>query len=97
MIVVLKDARTIIAMPDGQYFINRSGCAAMAKGGSGDVLSGIIGGLLAQGLSAQEAAVLGVYLHGLAGEEAERKKGRYSVLARDLAEMIGKAIEKVEE
>ena len=96
VIVVLKDARTIIAFPDGQYFINCSGCAAMAKGGSGDVLSGILGGLLAQGLSAKEAAVLGVFLHGLAGEEAEKEKGSYSVLARDLAAYLGKAISSIQ-
>ena len=60
----------------------------MAKGGSGDVLTGVIAGLIAQGLSAGEAARLGVYIHGLAGDSAREHLGAYSVIARDLLDHI---------
>lgn len=69
-VVVLKGAPTVIACPDGNVYVNTTGCSAMATGGSGDVLTGIIAGLAAQGITLQEAAVCGVYLHGLAGEIA---------------------------
>ncbi len=94
-IVVLKDARTVIAHPDGRVYINTTGCAAMAKGGSGDVLSGIIGGLLSQGAEPFDAAVLGVYLHGLAGEIAGRKHGAYSTLAGEICDCIRDAFDEV--
>ena len=83
---VLKDAATVVAGKDGNLYINSSGCAAMAKGGAGDVLSGVIGGLLAQGMDEAEAAFLGVYLHGKAGEKAAESQGDRAVLARDLAD-----------
>lgn len=94
---VLKDARTCIFSPGEHPFVNLSGNAAMAKAGSGDVLAGVITGLLAQKMSCFDAAVLGVYLHGLAGDEAKREKGSYSVLARDLAENIGTVLKRLEE
>ena len=94
---VLKDARTCIFSPGENPFVNLSGNAAMAKAGSGDVLAGVITGLLAQKMSCFDAAVLGVYLHGLAGDEAKREKGSYSVLARDLAENIGTVLKRLEE
>ena len=68
--------------------INTSGSSAMAKGGSGDVLSGVIGGLLVQGMSRVEAAAWGVYLHGLAGEKAAKKQGERAVMAQELAEAL---------
>ena len=83
-VVVLKDARTIIASPNGDVYINLTGNNAMAKGGSGDVLTGIICGFLAGGLDILTAARLGVYCHGLAGDAAAKEKGYYSVLAGDL-------------
>lgn len=89
LVCVLKDARTVTALPDGTAYINTAGCSAMAKGGSGDVLAGILAGLVAQGMPVQEAAPLGVYVHGLAGEAAAAKTGAYSVLARDLADALG--------
>lgn len=64
----------------------------MAKAGSGDVLAGMTAGLLAQGLACHEAAVLGTYLHGRAGEYAAEEKGIYSILARDIAENIGEVV-----
>ena len=69
----------------------------MAKAGAGDVLAGLTAGLLAQGLPGWEAAVLGVYLHGLAGERAAADKGMYSVLARDIIDGIGMTWKSLEE
>lgn len=89
---VLKDAATVTARKDGKVFVNRSGSPAMAKGGSGDVLCGVIAGLLGLGLEESEAASLGVYVHGLAGELAADKYGVHSVLAGELADQIGEVI-----
>lgn len=83
-IFVLKDARTIVSDGSSPTYINMSGNHGMATGGSGDVLTGIICGLLAGGLPALEAARLGVYCHGLAGEEAAKTKGYYGLIAGDL-------------
>lgn len=88
VILTLKDARTVIALPDGKIYINCSGTNGMATGGSGDVLAGVIAGLLAQGNVAEQATPLGVYLHGLAGERAAEKTGTYSMLARNILEGI---------
>ncbi|MCB7303224.1 bifunctional ADP-dependent NAD(P)H-hydrate dehydratase/NAD(P)H-hydrate epimerase [Bariatricus massiliensis] len=96
-VCVLKDARTLAAAREKQLFINTSGNAAMAKAGAGDVLAGLTAGLLAQGLPGWEAAVLGVYLHGLAGERAAADKGMYSVLARDIIDGIGMTWKSLEE
>lgn len=85
---VLKDSRTLIGEAGKWTCVNTSGCQALAKGGSGDVLCGVIAGLLAQGISTFEAATLGTYIHGLSGETAAREKNRYSILARDLLENL---------
>lgn len=71
--LVLKGNNSIIAFPDGEVFINPTGNAGMAKGGSGDVLAGITGAFLAQGMTAQKAAVCAAYIHGLCGDELARK------------------------
>jgi NAD(P)H-hydrate epimerase len=84
VVLVLKGARTITASPDGRVRINASGHAGMASGGMGDVLTGLIGGLLAQGMQAAEAAALGVYLHGLAGDRLYDRFGDAGLLAGDL-------------
>lgn len=89
---VLKDAATIVARKDGKIYVNMSGTPAMAKGGSGDVLCGVIAGFLALGMEECEAASLGVYVHGLAGEAAEKKTGTHSVLASELADCVGEVI-----
>lgn len=91
--VVLKGAGTVIAAPDGGAFINTTGSPGMATGGTGDVLSGMIGGLLAQG--SDHAANAAVYLHGRAGELAAEKLGEAAMLATDLADSIGGAIQEV--
>ncbi|GGP42639.1 hypothetical protein GCM10009347_07950 [Shewanella algicola] len=94
-IVVLKGHNSVIS--DGEYaFINPTGNNALAKAGSGDVLTGIIGGFCAQGLSPLNAACLGVYLHGLSGDLAAQALSEYSVLASDLLEYITQAIKQIE-
>ncbi|MGN0353664.1 MAG: NAD(P)H-hydrate dehydratase [Muricoprocola sp.] len=87
VITVLKDYQTVVS--DGkECYVNLSGNHGMATGGSGDVLSGIIGGLLAQELDVFEAAKLGVYIHGLAGDRAMEQRGAYSMMASDIADSI---------
>ena len=87
-VCVAKDASTVIAMPDGELVVNPSGCAALAVAGSGDALAGLIGSLLGQGLRVSDAAVAGVWIHGRAGEEAARRIGTRSCMARDIVEGI---------
>jgi hydroxyethylthiazole kinase-like uncharacterized protein yjeF len=94
VILVLKGAGTVVAFPDGRIFINSTGNPGMATGGTGDGLTGMIGGLLAQGYTATHAACLGVYLHGLAGDLAAKEKGEMSMIAGDLIEKIPDAITK---
>ena len=85
--LVLKGTHTVIATPEGKVFINTTGSPAMGTGGAGDVLTGIISGLLAQGLNAVQAAAFGVYLHGLAGERASLQRHDPSALiAGDIIE-----------
>ncbi|AZH27789.1 NAD(P)H-hydrate dehydratase [Paenibacillus sp. M-152] len=87
--LVLKGARTVIACPDGNAYVNTTGHAGMATGGAGDVLTGIIAGLLAQGLNASQAAAFGVYLHGVAGETAaHHRQHPASVVAGDIIEAL---------
>lgn len=87
--LVLKGARTVIAAPDGRVFVNVTGHPGMATGGSGDVLTGIIAGLLAQGLDGVQAAAFGAYLHGLAGEQAAARRGNpASLLAGDIIDAL---------
>jgi ADP-dependent NAD(P)H-hydrate dehydratase / NAD(P)H-hydrate epimerase len=84
-IVVLKGARSIVAAPDGTITLNPTGNPGMGTGGTGDVLSGVLGALLAQGLPPLEAARLGVYAHGLAGDCVAARHGDMGLLAGDLA------------
>ncbi|WP_064196898.1 MULTISPECIES: bifunctional ADP-dependent NAD(P)H-hydrate dehydratase/NAD(P)H-hydrate epimerase [Emticicia] len=88
LIVCLKGANTAIALPNGTIHFNSSGNAGMATAGSGDVLTGIITALLAQGYSPDEAAILGVYMHGKAGDIAAEKFGMTSMIASDIIENI---------
>ncbi len=95
VVTVLKGAGTIIASPDGEVYINHTGNSGMATGGSGDVLSGIIGSLLAQGASPINAAAAGVFLHGTIGDLAAEKLGKISMLPTDMIDMIPKAYLKL--
>ena len=91
VIIVLKGHHTFVAMPGGKGFFNMTGNAGMATGGSGDVLTGLLTGLLAQKYQPAEAALLGVYLHGLAGDLAAAEISREALLASDITAHLGKA------
>lgn len=93
--IVLKGHHTMTIRPDGKVYINSSGNAGMATAGSGDVLTGVIAALIAQGYEPDRAVYMGVYLHGLAGDIAVQTHGEYGVLASDIANTIGIAIKKV--
>lgn len=86
--VVLKGARTVIASPEGNVWINPTGNPGMASGGTGDVLTGLIGGLLGQGLRTEDAVALGTYVHGLAGDRASEETGQRSLVAGDLLSAV---------
>ncbi len=90
-VVVLKGAHTSVALPDGTVYFNSTGNPGMATGGSGDVLTGMITSLLAQGYEPAEAAITGVYLHGLSGDIALRIHSEESVIAGDILMNIGRA------
>lgn len=94
-IVVLKGAPTLIALPGGEIFVNTTGNAGMATAGSGDVLTGVIAGLLAQGLSGCDAALCGVYLQGLAGDLAAAN-GMAGLLAGDLLKTLPAALAQLQ-
>lgn len=96
-VCVLKDARTVVAERTNRMFVNTAGNQGMAKAGSGDVLAGVITGLLAGGLPVYEGAVLGVYLHACGGDEAKKKLGSYSILAKDLITGVGLCMKEAEE
>lgn len=89
-VVVLKGHRTVVAERE-RYYINETGNAGMATAGAGDVLAGVVAALLASGLSAFEAGILGVYLHGLAGDFAAEERGRLSLMATDLIEFLSES------
>lgn len=96
-VCVCKDARTVVAQKGKAFFVNTAGNNAMAKAGSGDVLAGVITGLLAGGMEVYDSAVCGVYLHALGGDAAKEMLGSYSVLAKDLIEGIKRCLKKTEE
>ena len=87
-VVVLKSHRTLIASPDGQLYENQTGNAGLARGGSGDVLAGMIAGLLAQGLDCFDAALCGVYLHGAAADACAARKSQHGMLPEDILEDV---------
>jgi hydroxyethylthiazole kinase-like uncharacterized protein yjeF len=94
--LVLKGNKTVIANPSGEAYINISGNPGMATAGSGDVLCGIISGLIAQGLKPQDAAFTGVYLHGLAGDLAAELRGERGLIAGDLISCLPQVLKKFE-
>ena len=91
MIVVLKGAHTCITFPDGKVYFNSTGNPGMATAGSGDVLTGVIAGLLAQNYSAGDATLAGVYIHGLAGDLAKKVIGETALIAGDIINHLGEA------
>lgn len=93
--IVLKGAHTCIACPDGTCYFNTTGNPGMGTGGSGDVLTGIITALIAQGYSPKDAALFGVYLHGLAGDIAEEEMGQESLIASDIIRFLGKGFQSI--
>ncbi len=94
-VVILKGAYSTIATPDKKVFFNSTGNPGMATGGSGDVLTGILTSLLAQGYQSEQAAILGVFLHGLAGDLAAREKGQNSLIAGDIIDYVPNAFKKI--
>ncbi len=95
--LLLKGSPAVIGTPDGSLFFNPTGDDALAHGGTGDVLTGLIGGLLAQGCRGRDAALLAAYLHGKAGEIAAIGTSRRSVLAREVADCLGEAMADLED
>jgi NAD(P)H-hydrate epimerase len=95
-VVVLKGARTIIATPGGTAFVNPTANPALGTAGSGDVLSGAIGAFLAQDLGAADAAIIGVFVHGLAADVATRVLGGSHLMASDLPDAIAQACEELQ-
>ena len=95
--IVLKGHHTLIATPEGKSFFNSTGNAGMATAGSGDVLTGILTGLMAQGYSSVETAILGVYLHGLAGDIAANHLSMEAMIAGDIIDSLGAAFLQIKE
>ena len=96
-LIVLKGHHSFIAIPSGKGYFNDTGNAGMATAGSGDVLTGMVTGFLAQGYSSKDAAILAVYLHGLAGDIAAKEFSQEAMLAGDLIDSIGKAFKQLAE
>jgi NAD(P)H-hydrate epimerase len=97
ILIVLKSHYTALVRPDGKILFNSSGTPAMATCGSGDVLTGVIAGMLAQGYPPETAALIGVYVHGLAGQLAAEDHGTYGTTAGDIADNVGRAIKAIME
>ncbi len=93
--IIVKGHRTLVATPEGNGYFNMSGNPGMATAGSGDVLTGILTGLLAQGYTPLEACRLGVFLHGLAGDIAVKKTGEEAMIASDMIDQIGNAYKEL--
>jgi NAD(P)H-hydrate epimerase len=94
-VMVLKGAPTVIGSPDGRVFVNSTGNSGLASGGTGDVLTGMIAGLIAQGVPAFEAAQAGVFLHGRAADVAAEDKTEYCLIAGDLLDYLPRAIKSL--
>ena len=93
--IILKGPHTFIACPAGNHYFNTTGNAGMATAGSGDTLTGILCGLLAQGYSEKDSCILGVYLHGLAGDIAAKKISQEAMIASDITNCLGDAFLKI--
>lgn len=95
-IIILKGAHTMVSLPDGHIFFNSTGNVGLAKAGSGDALTGLLAGLLAQGLQSFEAALLGIYIHGLAADLAAKTTGTRSMLIEDVIGKFAEAFNSIE-
>jgi NAD(P)H-hydrate epimerase len=93
--IILKGHNSFIATPNGNGYFNSTGNAGMATGGSGDILTGILTGLIAQGYSPEETCLLGVYLHGMAGDIAAEKLSQEAMIASDITDNIGQAFKLI--
>jgi NAD(P)H-hydrate epimerase len=93
--VLLKGYRTLVSDPEGNLHVNLTGNPGMATGGTGDVLTGVLGGLVAQGLGIEDALVLGAHVHGLAGDLAASELGQASLIATDLVRKLPDAFRKL--
>ena len=93
-VLVLKGHRTVTAFPDGKLFLNTTGNAGMAKGGSGDVLAGMLAALIGQGIPLEKAVPAAVWLHGRAGDLAAEKFGEYSMTPSDMIDFLPEAIKQ---
>jgi NAD(P)H-hydrate epimerase len=94
-VIVLKGAHTSVSLPDGRVWFNSTGNPGMATAGSGDSLTGIILGLVAQHIPPEHAAIAGVFLHGLAGDIAAHEKSENALIAGDITDYLGKAFFKL--
>lgn len=93
--IILKGHHSALCIPNGQIIFNSTGNAGMATAGSGDVLTGILTALLARGYMPKEAAMIGMYLHGLAGDYAARELGMESLIASDIIQYLPKAFNRL--
>jgi NAD(P)H-hydrate epimerase len=91
LIIVLKGHHTCVSLPEGKQFFNATGNSGMAKGGSGDVLTGVVTALVAQGYSPADAALFGVYLHGLSGDLAAKHLSKEAMTASDTIRFLAQA------
>jgi hydroxyethylthiazole kinase-like uncharacterized protein yjeF len=96
-LTILKGYRTVIAEPGGRFYLNPTGNPGMASGGMGDVLAGILGGLVAQKLPLLEASLLASYAHGLAGDRVASELGERGLLASDLLPLLPKTLAQLAE
>ena len=94
--LIMKDARTWIRTADGSFFLNLTGNDGMATAGSGDVLCGVVAGLLGQGMNPSKAAPFAVWLHGLAGDQAASAKGARSMKATDILSGLEAQLQKMD-
>ena len=95
IIVVLKGYNTLVAIPNGEVYVNRTGNPGMAQGGSGDVLAGIIASFAAQGIDLKYSAAMGVYIHGLAGDLSAKKFSQIAMTPSDIVECIGEVLKQI--
>ena len=95
IVLVLKGHQTIVAAPGGDYYVNETGNVGMATGGTGDCLTGMIASFIGQGLKPFDAAIIGVYFHGLAGDIAVKEKGVLSLIATDLLDKLPESLKKL--